>query len=118
MIARLTISERYHSVSIGKDTLRLLDNPDSVLLLVNPEEGTLAVRKNDHEDPRGHKVKTDGKGMFRLYSKSLCTAMAPYLKEPEGERKAVTLHGTLKEDAVLFFLNGEEPSEYTGRIPS
>ena len=116
MIARLTISERYNSVSIGRDTLRLLENPDSVLLLVNPEEGTLAVTKNANEDPRGHKVKQDSKGMFRLYSKSLCAAMSPYLKEPEGERKAVTLHGTLREDAVLFFLNGEEPSNQTGRI--
>ena len=118
MDKRLSINMKYSSITIGTETLHALGDPESILILVNPEESTLAVTPNQNQDPRGHKVKTDRKGMMRLYSKHLCGAIAPYVPGLAEQSGAVTLVGTSQEDAVLFRLASGTPSCVSGRIPT
>ncbi len=61
-------------IRIHKNTLRSIGDPDHVLLLVNPEERTLAVLSSNNSDPRAHKiiqVSSSNQKPIELYSRSL-----------------------------------------------
>lgn len=61
-------------IRIHKNTLHSIGDPDHVLLLVNPEERTLALLSSDTFDPRAHKiinVSSSNQKCIELYSRSL-----------------------------------------------
>lgn len=60
-------------IRIHKNTLHAIGNPDYVLLMVNPEERTLAVLGSDCSDPRAHKITLTAVNQksIELYSRSL-----------------------------------------------
>lgn len=63
---------------IHKNTLRMLDNPDYIQLLVNPHKNILAVRCSVREDRLSHYADLDrfpAKNSFELYSSSLAAAL-------------------------------------------
>lgn len=65
-------------IRIHKNTLHSIGNPENILLLVNPEERTLAILCSDRSDPRAHHISWDslvGKKSFELYSRSLVKSL-------------------------------------------
>jgi len=65
-------------IRIHKKTLRSIGAPEYILLLVNPEERTLAVMGCDRSDPRAHPVLWDtltDKKSFELYSTTLIQSL-------------------------------------------
>ncbi|OGI00679.1 MAG: hypothetical protein A2Y25_10455 [Candidatus Melainabacteria bacterium GWF2_37_15] len=61
-------------IRIHKDTLRLIGDPEYILLLVNPIECTLAVLPSDRSDPKAHHIPKGSlinKKSIELYSTSL-----------------------------------------------
>ena len=61
-------------IRIHKNTLHSIGDPDHVLILVNPEERTLAFLSSDKSDPRAHKISkgsSSNQKCIELYSRSL-----------------------------------------------
>jgi hypothetical protein len=61
-------------IRIHKNTLRAIGIPNYVLLLVNPDERTLAVLRSDRSDPRAHHIPSaplEIQRTYELYSRSL-----------------------------------------------
>lgn len=74
----ISVDLRKYRIRIHKKTLHSIGNPEYVLLLVNPEERTLAVLRSSQSDPRAHHIAwashTDKKS-FELYSRSLVESL-------------------------------------------
>jgi hypothetical protein len=65
-------------IRIHKKTLHSIGDPDNILLLVNPEERTLAILCSTHSDPRAHHIRWAtlvNKKSFELYSTSLINSL-------------------------------------------
>ena len=67
-----------HRIRINKNTLHSIGDPDYVLLLVNPEERTLAILRSNRSDPRAHHITQASivnRKPFELYSRSLTKSL-------------------------------------------
>lgn len=53
----LCIDLKKNRIRIHKLTLHLLGDPDYIQLLVNPDEGTIAIRKSFPDDHLAHRVR-------------------------------------------------------------
>ena len=74
----ILVDLKKYRIRIHKNTLHAIGNPNHILLLVNPEERTLAIMCSDHFDPRAHHVaKTSflNNKSFELYSRSLVNSL-------------------------------------------
>lgn len=61
-------------IRIHKDTLHLLGDPEYILLLVNPQDRTIAVLPSDRSDVKAHHISKHNlihNKSFELYSKNL-----------------------------------------------
>jgi len=71
----ILVDLKKYRIRIHKNTLRSIGTPNYVLLLVNPEERTLAILCSDRSDPRAHHINMalfeNNKSSFELYSRSL-----------------------------------------------
>ncbi len=59
---------------IHKDTLYAMENPEYILLLVNPDERSLAILPSDRFDTKAHHISKNSlvnKKSFELYSTAL-----------------------------------------------
>lgn len=52
----ISVDIKRYRIRIHKNTLHLMGNPDYVLLLVNPEERSLAILRSTHQDSRAHHI--------------------------------------------------------------
>ena len=114
-IAWITLSLQFGRITIGRSALEALGMPESVLLLVSPEQPSLVLTDNPCQDPRGVKVRFDTKGSMRIRSLSLCRAIASLIPGPLPE-SAIRLSGTVTEQGIRFPLT--LPSEGKGGISS
>ena len=74
----ISVDLKKHRIRIHKNTLRAIGNPDYVLLLVNPEDRTLAILRSNRFDPRAHHVTKTviiNRKSFELYSRSLTKSL-------------------------------------------
>lgn len=74
----ILVDLKKYRIRIHKNTLHLIGNPEHVLLLVNPEEHTLAILRCDRSDPRAHHMTMPSiinKKSFELYSRSLIKSL-------------------------------------------
>ncbi len=74
----ISVDLRKYRIRIHRKTLRSIGDPDYVLLLVNPEERTLAILGSSRSDPRAHRINKDSlidKKSFELYSRSLVESL-------------------------------------------
>jgi hypothetical protein len=70
----ILVDLKKYRIRIHKNTLRSIGTPDYVLLLVNPEERTLAILRSERSDPRAHHINISSfknSKSFELYSRSL-----------------------------------------------
>lgn len=58
-------------IRIHRVTLNALQNPEYIMLIVNPEEKSLGIMHGKLGDRGVHKVRIIGKSCYELYSKSL-----------------------------------------------
>ena len=71
----IMVDMKKNRIRIHKHTLRALGDPDFVMLIVNPEEHTLGIKRSTLDDKRAHRVhKSTVKKDCELYSKSLMSA--------------------------------------------
>ena len=74
----IMIDLKKNRIRIHQNTLYAIGNPDYVLLLVNPDECTLAILKSTRSDPKAHpitKKSHTNKKSFELYSRSLTKSL-------------------------------------------
>lgn len=69
----ILVDLKKHRIRIHKNTLYAIGNPGYVLLLVNPEDRTLAVLGSNSSDTRAHKITQTSvnRNSIELYSRSL-----------------------------------------------
>lgn len=70
----ISVNLRKNQIRIHKDTLHCIGNPYYIILLVNPEEHTMAVLPSDSSDTRAHHISKSAlikKKSFEIYSTSL-----------------------------------------------
>lgn len=61
-------------IRIHRTTLSALQQPEYILLIVNPDERTIGIMPGHMQDPGAHRVKTPsvlGKNCYELYSAAL-----------------------------------------------
>ena len=71
----ISVDLKKHRIRIHKNTLRSIGNPDYVLLLVNPEDRTLAILRSNRFDPRAHHIIMTTRTAIELYSRSLTKSL-------------------------------------------
>jgi len=71
----ISVDLKKHRIRIHKNTLRSIGNPDYVLLLVNPEDCTLAILRSNRFDPRAHHITMTNRTAIELYSRSLTKSL-------------------------------------------
>ena len=71
----ISVDLKKHRIRIHKNTLRSIGNPDYVLLLVNPEDRTLAILRSNRFDPRAHHITMTNRTAIELYSRSLTKSL-------------------------------------------
>ena len=71
----ISVDLKKHRIRIHKNTLRSIGNPDYVLLLVNPEDRTLAILRSNRFDPRSHHIIMNNRTAIELYSRSLTKSL-------------------------------------------
>lgn len=75
----IMVDLKKYRIRIHKNTLRSIGTPNYVLLLVNPEERTLAILRSDRSDLRAHHINMSlfekNKASFELYSRSLVKSL-------------------------------------------
>jgi len=82
-------------IRIHKDTLYSIGNPEYILLLVNPEEHSLAVLPSDKSDTKAHYVfknSFNNKKSVELYSTSLIKNLRNLCKD-WVDNKAYRIYG-------------------------
>lgn len=70
----IVVDLKKYRIRIHKNTLRSIGTPNYVLLLVNPEECTLAILRSDSSDPRAYHISmssSENSKPVELYSRSL-----------------------------------------------
>lgn len=74
----ILVDLKKNRIRIHKNTLHYIGDPDYVLLLVNPEECSLAILRSDRSDPRAHHISWASlakRKSFELYSRSLVRSL-------------------------------------------
>lgn len=70
----ISIDLRKYRIRIHKKTLHYIGDPEYILLLVNPDERTLAILQSNSNDPRAHHMDWTSiviKKSIELYSRAL-----------------------------------------------
>lgn len=70
----LSVNLRKPLIRIHKDTLHILGDPEYILLLVNPEDKSVAILPSDRSDLKAHRISRynlKNNKSFELYSTNL-----------------------------------------------
>lgn len=70
----LSVNLRKYIIRIHKDTLHILGDPEYILLLVNPEDKSVAILPSDRSDSKAHRISRynlKNNKSFELYSTNL-----------------------------------------------
>jgi hypothetical protein len=71
----IRIDLRKSRIVISRKAVNALGEPQYILLLVNPEERTLALLESDETERRAHRIRKNKDSEIELYSKSLLEAL-------------------------------------------
>lgn len=93
-------------IRIHKDTLYSIGNPEYLLLLVNPNERTLAVLPSDSSDTKAHHISKGSvanKKSFEIYSTPLVKSLRNLCSDWEND-KAYRIYGKSipNQDIIRF----------------
>ncbi|CUX62619.1 hypothetical protein BN3590_02746 [Clostridium sp. C105KSO15] len=96
----ISIDLKKNRIRIHKNTLHAISNPSHILLLVNPEENSLAILPCQSSEPKSHHIQWAEKKKQKsceIYSKSLIENL-------------LSICSTWEENKI-YFLSGEIISE-------
>lgn len=108
----IVVDMKKNRIRVHQKTLRALGDPGFLLLIINPEEHTLGIKRSTLDDKRAHRVhKSTVKKDCELYSKSLMSAFRELCPDWDG-RKSYRIDGeiitgenmavfSMKDSAVL-----------------
>lgn len=102
----ISVNLRKNQIRIHKDTLYSIGNPYYVLLLVNPDERTLAILPSDASDTQAHHISKSAfikKKSFEIYSTSLIQKLRNLCGFWE-DNKTYRIYGekALSQDVIRF----------------
>jgi len=102
----ILVDLKKYRIRIHKNTLHSIGDPDNVLLLVNPEELTLAILRCNHSDARAHHISRTflpNTNSIELYSRSLVESLREVCTDWQGSR-SYRLYGEIipSEGMALF----------------
>lgn len=104
-----------YRIRIHKNTLHALDDPEYVLLLVNPVDRAIVVLKSDRSDTRAHHISWSAiirKRAFEIYSAPLLDMLKQCSRW--NDNQSYRIYGTVNgnRDAVQFKIDNSV--NYTG----
>ena len=102
----ISVNLRKNQIRIHKDTLHSIGNPYYIILLVNPNERTMAVLPSDISDTKAHHISNSAlvkKKSFEIYSMSLIQNLRNLCNHWE-DNKTYRIYGekTLSKDFIRF----------------
>ena len=100
------IDLKKNRIRVHKVTLRALNDPDYILLLINPETGVLAIKETVSSDHLALKIRkemlTDG-NCYEIYSKDLFLALKSIRSDWESN-KSYRIYGECnRQSQVAYF---------------
>ena len=109
----IVVDLKKYRIRVHKNTLHSIGDPDDVLLLVNPEECTLAILRSDLSDPLSHHISWASlakRKSFELYSRALIKSLRDvccYWQDNQSYR----IYGEIisKEGLALFHIAKSVP---------
>lgn len=85
----VSVNQRKNLIRIHKDTLYSIGDPYYILLLVNPDECTIAIQPTDSSDTKAHHISKSSlikKKSFEIYSMSLVQNLRKLCTHWEGNK--------------------------------
>lgn len=99
----IRIDLRRYRIIITKKAHRLMGEPKYILLLVNPDERTLAIIHSDETERRAHHIRKSKCGEIELNSKGLLKTMLS-LSDNWQDNYSYKIYGTVSEgDNIMKF---------------
>lgn len=99
-------------IRIHRVTLTALENPNYILIIVNPIEKTLGIMEGKRDEAGVHKVKLVGRNCYELYSRSLTQKFRQICPNWE-ETGRYRMFGTVIPDKKVACFEMTE-AEFTG----
>ncbi len=112
------IDQRKKRIRIHKLTLKLLDNPKYIQILINPDQLSLAIRSCDKKAPLSLKIKQKTGDSCELYSTNLVKLFYGICSKWDNVSQ-YRLYGTLVPSKSLVYFkmkDGEIYNDQEGRI--
>jgi hypothetical protein len=109
----ISVNLRKYLIRIHKDTLYSIGNPEYVLLLVNPNERTLAVLPSDRSDTKAHHISKSSlinKKSFEIYSTSLVQNLRNLCSDWENDKTYRIYGETIHNKDIARFIMAEAVS--------
>ena len=105
----ISVDLRKYRIRIHRKTLHSIGDPEYVLLLVNPEERTLAILRSSRSDPRAHHItwaSLVNKKSFELYSRSLVESLCDVCRNWK-HNQSYRMYGEIipSEGVARFFMS-------------
>lgn len=104
----LTLDFRKGRIRIYRATLKLLNNPDYIRLLVNPEQEIIAVQVSDANEARAFRsagLRIDSQKNYDLSSRALTDQLRPCWRWEAGKSYRLTGKVIKGKDIVVFDFN-------------
>ena len=104
----LTLDFRKGRIRIYRATLKLLNNPDYIRLLVNPEQEIIAVQVSDANEARAFRsagLRVDSQKNYDLSSRALTDQLRPCWRWEAGKSYRLTGKVIKGKDIVVFDFN-------------
>jgi len=114
----MTIDFKKNRIRIYKKTFHSIDNPEYILLLINPEEQSMVILRSDRSDLRAHrfpKIRFESKQSFEITSKSLVRKLFDMCNDWE-DKCLYHVHGeVISSEGVVKFNLAESVQAYGTR---
>ena len=113
----MTIDFKKNRIRIYKKTIHLINNPEYILLLINPREHTLAILRGDCSDLREYRlplIRLKGRKTFEITSKSLVRCLFDMCCN-WTDKRLYHVYGNIKSNEGAVEFNLAESTEACGR---
>lgn len=107
-------------IRIPKITLRSLNKPEFIRLLINPETRTLAIEACDQTEPRKHRISPQtmmSRNSFEICSSSLCDQLQIHANWKKGTPYKMFATAQAGNQLLLFKFDDAIPSVAGVLIP-
>ena len=97
----ITLDMKKNRIRIHKCTLKVIDNPEYIYILVNPEKKKIAICQAHETDKDAIKIKTEGCSYCDIYSTELMTQIS-LLNETIVSNVSYRLFGIERNNCAEF----------------